>query len=232
VLALSGETGFEPKIGLVEAGAEAAAGNTGDGLDIHRGFLRPSYSDLGRPEAHQFSLALTAWFQLAETVFASEPGVAPVPVTAFVQRWEDAAAALGVRPDSVRGWGLDGPTLWKILTIPVETASPAFAALVTSLASHHDRFETVVQTASQMSTSNLDEAEVAAGVARDLMVTARIFPELRPTLYDEAVAIEKTASKTAGRKLLHALRTTEHGSCGLCGSPCAPHFTECDSCHA
>jgi ATP-dependent RNA helicase SUPV3L1/SUV3 len=232
---LTGEGGFTPKADLVRDGALAAGGHTSDGLKIERGLLRPTYRDLGTPQSHQLGVALQAWADLAAVELLEHTGVEAVPIDMLSARWLAAADALGIRPGYgglTREWPIDGDVAWKILTTPVDIESPVFPALLRSLAENHDRFETVVSTTAQLAGTNLDAAETAAGVARDLMVVARLFPDIRPGLHTEAAALERRATVTIGKRLAQSLRTSTFGMCEECGKVCAPHFGRCDSCHS
>jgi ATP-dependent RNA helicase SUPV3L1/SUV3 len=235
VFTLTGASGFTPDSAIVRAGTAAAAGREPDGLRVERGLLRPTYRDLGEAEAHELGVALTAWATVAERELAERPGVEPVPVAVLAERWEAAADVLGIRRGPAgltRGWPIDGQTVWQVLTTPVDLESPAFPALLRSLADGTDRFELVLQQAAMLASTTLDGAEAAAGIARDLMVIARQFVDVRPGLYDTAVELERRATATIGKRLDHTLRTSSYGTCERCGAECAPHFRRCDKCHA
>ena len=234
VYALTGQPGFNPKAALVKQGANAAAGKEPDGLKVERGLLRPTYRDLAEPAAHQLGVALTAWARVAERELAERPGVEAVPVEPLIVRWEAAGDVLAIRPTAAgltREWPVDGELAWRIVTTPVDIESPAFEALVASVAEKRDRFEPVLKTARILANSALDAAESAASTARDLMVIARVFPDIRAGLYEEAAQLEQKATVNIERRLAAALRTNTFGECENCGRACAPHFTRCDHCH-
>lgn len=234
VYTLAGEPGFTPKPQLVAAGARAAAGLEPDGLAIERGLLRPTHPDLGDAEGHQLGVALTAWRKLAEAELADREGIEPVPVEPLHSRWAATADIVGARRHAdglTAPWPFTGDIAWKIVTTPVDTESPAFEALVRSLAEYRDRFEPVLATARTLANADLDQAEAAAQTARDLLIVARAFPDIRATLGEEAARIESAATRNIERRLASALRTSGYGECDTCGQPCAPHFKKCDECH-
>lgn len=232
---LAGEGGFNPKSELVHAGTKAAAGDEPDGLYIEKGLLRPTFRDLGAPESHQIGVALIAWAARAAVELEERPALEAIPVSPLHDRWTAAGEVLGLRVIAAgltREWPVDGPTLWSVLTTPVDSGSPVFPALIKSLAERRDQLEPVIQQARNGAGSTLGFAEEAAGIARDLMVIARLFPDVRPGLYEDAQVVETKATATIARRLAESLRTSSYGTCDECGEHCAPHFTRCDPCHS
>jgi ATP-dependent RNA helicase SUPV3L1/SUV3 len=235
VFMLDAEPGFRPKEGLVTSGSLAAAGLEPDGLNIERGLLRPTYADLGSPHGHQIGVAVTEWSRLAESELTATPGVEGVPIAPVLLRWTQAGDALGLRvigQGLTRPWPFDGDVAWKILTTPVNAESPVFAALIETLATRRDALTVVLDKALRDASSTLENAESSAGVARDLMVVARLFPEVNEHLGAGAQQVEAKATLTIARRLTEALRSSSHGLCDSCGVKCAPHLVVCDRCHS
>ena len=233
VLTLTGEPGFTPQTKLVSDGTAAAAGHTSDGLDIERGLLRPTFRDLGEPEAHQLGVALNRWGVLAAERLLNHPGVEPIPVELLIARWQTAGAAVGLHPQRsglTAAWAVSGEEAWSLVTTPIDVRSEVFASLVTSLHHGEDQFARPLQLAQARNT--LELAESSAGLARDLMVVARLFPLIHPGLYEKAETAERAAVKAIDKRLAEALHTSTFGQCTSCGSGCAPHFTLCDRCHS
>ena len=233
VFTLAGQGGFNPKSDLVAAGTRAAAGDEPDGLRVERGLLRPTIRDLGVPESHQIGVALTAWGAVAAVELVDRPGVEAIPIAALYERWVAAGAVVGVRVETAgltREWPIDGGTVWQVLTTPVDVESPVFAALIKSLVAGRDKLEDVIAQARNGAGSTLGFAEEAAGIARDLLVIARLFPDIRGGLTEEAQQLEAKATATIAKRLAQSLRTSTCGTCDECGEHCAPHFSRCDPC--
>ncbi|KQO98172.1 helicase-related protein [Leifsonia sp. Leaf264] len=234
VYTLRGQTGFNPKQRIVELGAEAAAGKAPDGMDVRSGLIRPKFTDLGNPEAHQIGVAMGAWNAQAVVALKHRRDVAPVPAEPFVQRFLYASDVLGLRGTTTLGqrWPIPGSELWKVITAPVDTDSDVFAPMVRTVASGSNKLSYILKQAKRDAPLGLEEAERAAGIARDVMVVARCFPELVGHLHGTAVEVEQEAAKTITAELMEALRTSSAGFCADCGQPCAPHFRFCDTCFA
>jgi ATP-dependent RNA helicase SUPV3L1/SUV3 len=234
VFALAGEAGFNPKKELIAHGANAAAGRCSDGLIVTHGLIRPTFADLGSPDAHQIGVALASWSEMAEEAFSDRDGVEAVPVGPIWERWIAIADMLGAnltRAGLSTQWELAGYIAWQVVTTPIDLESPVLPAMVMSLSSGADRFEPVLRTIRINATGMLDAAETAASSARDLMVVARMFPEIRAGLWEESAALESLATKTISKKLASSLKNSSFGVCADCGSGCVPNFTRCDRCH-
>lgn len=232
VYTLTGQEGFTPDRRLVAEAAKAAAGKISDGLDIRDGLLRPKYSDLGNPEAHQLGVAIQAWEQVARQQLADRPEVTPMPAEPLVERFLFAASVMRLRGNTLLSlpWQIDGSTLWQVVTCPVDVESKVFPGFVRSIASGSNKLGPILSDAARTHGFGLEEAEAAAGIARDVMVAARCFPDILGSVYGKAARIEKDAAESIDKFLDEALANSSFGKCEDCGKSCAPHFRFCDRC--
>ncbi|MFE6967176.1 helicase-related protein [Agromyces sp. NPDC057679] len=202
---------------IVRAGTEAAAGRTPDGLDVDRGKLRPVFADLGAPDPSVLGLAIAAWGSLAEERLAGRDGVEPLPVSSLTSRYSALCKLAGIyeRFGIARGWKVDGVNLWQAVTVPVDTDSPAFGALIDGfkhgVAAAAESAGTLIRHIEELVDGPLEDVERAAALSRDLMMFARSFPELLGWFWDDAADLERLTAKVITRRLGRQLQPRRKG---------------------
>lgn len=237
VWTLTGQPGLNPNRRLVAQAVEAAAGRVHDGLLVDSGLLRPEYEDLGAPAAHEIATALQAWQRKAADALAAWDGVEPVPINELLTRWDEVRRRVNRRSGSDLEWPLAGELCWRLITLPVDTDSDVFTPLITDLAAltldpetPPERVQRTLMDLGAPDKLNLERAEQAASLSRDIALVGRTF-EGWSVLSRPALHAEREYAARATELLAKAVAVPRFGVCRACSADCAPYFELCSACH-
>ena len=199
VYTLSNEFGFNPDARLVENGVKAAAGLMSDGLVLAKGKLRPTYSNLGKPDAHALAIALIEWHVEAIKALKNQNGITPISITPLITRWQLIGKRIKISvitPNYTTPWGLSGEDVWDLLTLPIDNDSVILTALINDLLTNSTAaVELELKQAYNEATSTLALAEKAAAIAKDALTVTNIYTEKYGYIFEHASVIEDTAVK-------------------------------------
>ncbi|MBO2456376.1 helicase-related protein [Actinomadura violacea] len=224
----SGVPGFAPDRGLVRA-AVAAANGAPSGLSITRAHLRPDWPELGEPAPAEIPHALTGWRRAARHEARAHPWLRPAPIETLLDQWHAIRASVGVRAAVDAPWPGAGPTVWRLMTLPVD-AGGALAEIASAVLTGRS-LRKLLRAGSVISRMGLDEAERHAATMRDLRAAGRSFGPVGGVDPEEASAGEEAASRRIAGLVARHGPLADASLCASCGGPCAPWFRRCDDCH-
>ncbi|GAA4620040.1 hypothetical protein GCM10023196_002460 [Actinoallomurus vinaceus] len=223
-----GIPGFSPDAGLVRAAVAVANGAPSD-LSITKASLRPDWCELGDPTPAEIPHALSGWRKAARREASDHPWLRPAPIDTLLAMWQAARAAVGARATVDAPWPGDGPTVWRLMTLPVD-ADGAFPEIASAVLTDRS-LRRLLRPDSVISRMSLDEAERHAAIMRDLSSAGRSFGVVGGVSPEEASAGEETASRRIVELVARRKPLTNASLCASCGRPCAPWFQRCDDCH-
>ncbi|GAA4605286.1 hypothetical protein GCM10023195_18290 [Actinoallomurus liliacearum] len=223
-----GIPGFSPDAGLVRAAVAVANGAPSD-LSIIKASLRPDWGELGDPTPAEIPHALRGWRKAARREASARPWLRPASIETLLTMWETARATVRAPVTVDAPWPGDGPTVWRLITLPVDAdgAFPEIAAAVLTGRS----LRTILRPDSVISRMSLDEAERHAALMRDLSSAGRSFGAVGGVDHEEAAAGEEAASRRIVELVAQRRPLVNASLCVSCARPCAPWFQRCDDCH-
>lgn len=223
-----GIPGFSPDAELVRA-AVAVANGAPSGLSITKAHLRPDWCELGDPTPAEIPHALSGWRKAARRAASAHPWLRPAPIEALLEMWQAARAAVRARATVDASWPGDGPTVWRLMTLPVD-ADGAFPEIASAVLTDRP-LRNMLRPDSVISRMSLDEAERHAALMRDLSSAVRSFGVVGGVDHEESAAGEEAASRRIVELIARRKPLTDASLCTSCGRPCAPWFQRCDDCH-
>ncbi|MEO3785554.1 DUF6397 family protein [Actinocorallia sp. B10E7] len=217
---------------LLDQAVHAANGARPGDLRVTTARLRPTWTDLGRPEPGEIPHALAGWTAAARKAAQDRPWLRPMPVAEIHAKLQRARQAVGAPLDVNARWPRDGRTVWRLITMPVDadrTVYPAVCrAVLLGAPLRH-----LVRPSALIERMALSQAEAYAATMRDLSTAVLAFGRECGGLSTEELAVGEQAAAERINHLVAASRPlATHGSCASCGEPCAPWYTHCDACHS
>ncbi|MGY0063241.1 DUF6397 family protein [Streptomyces sp. LZ34] len=223
--------GLTASPGLVDRAVAAANGSASTGLRAQAAPLRPTWTDLGRPQPGEIPHALTGWTAAARTTAEERPWLRPMPVDELRAKLYAARQAAGVPAAVDAPWPQDGHTVWRLITLPVDTDRPTHPAICRA-ALRGASLRGLLRPHTTIATMDLAKAEEYAATMRDLRTAALAFDGACGSVTtEEAAEGEEAASARIIRLVASSRPLSAHGICAACARPCAPWCTYCDACY-
>lgn len=217
---------------LLDQAVQAANGARSGGLCVTTARLRPTWTDLGRPEPGEIPHALVGWTAAARKAAQERSWLRPMPVAEILAKLQAARQVVGAPLDVDARWPRDGHTVWRLITMPVDTDRPAYPAVCRAVL-HGAALHHLIRPRARIERMTLPQAEEYAATMRDLGTAVLAFGrECGGLSAEEVAACEQAAAERINQLVADSRPLATHGSCASCGEPCAPWYTHCDACHS
>ncbi|WP_371578288.1 DUF6397 family protein [Streptomyces sp. NBC_01314] len=217
---------------LLNQAVEAANGARSGGLRVTTARLRPTWTDLGRPEPGEIPHALAGWTAAARKVAYERSWLRPTPVAEIHAKLQVARQAVGAPLHIDARWPRDGRTVWRLITMPIDADRPAYPAVCRAVL-HGAALHHLIRPRARIERMTLPQAEEYAATMRDLGTAVLAFGrECGGLSAEEVAACEQTAAERINQLVAGSRPLAPHGSCASCDEPCAPWYTHCDACHS
>ncbi|MFD4256483.1 DUF6397 family protein [Streptomyces sp. NPDC058534] len=217
---------------LLDQAVQAANGARSGGLRVTTARLRPTWTDLGRPEPGEIPHAVAGWTAAARKTAQECSWLRPMPVAEILLKLQVARQAVAASLDVDARWPRDGHTVWRLITMPIDVNRPAYPAVCRAVL-HGAALHHLIRPAVCIERMTLPQAEEYAATMRDLGTAVLAFGrECGGLSAEEVAACEQTAAERINQLVAASRPLATHGSCASCGEPCAPWYTHCDTCHS
>jgi len=217
---------------LLDQAVQTANGTRPSDLRVTTARLRPTWTDLGRPEPGEIPHALAGWKAAAREAAQDRSWLRPMPVTEIHAKLQRARQTIGAPLDVEARWPRDGHTVWRLITMPVDADRTAYPAVCRAVL-RGDPLHHLVRPRALVERMTLPQAEEYAATMRDLGTAVLTFGRECGGLSTEKLATGEQAAADRINQLVAAPRPlSTHGGCASCGEPCAPWYTHCDACHS
>ncbi|WP_254395210.1 DUF6397 family protein [Streptomyces sp. AC512_CC834] len=217
---------------LLDRAVQVANGARSGGLRVTTARLRPAWTDLGQPEPGEIPHALVGWTVAAGAFAQQRSWLRPMLVDDIHAKLLTARRAAGVPPDADGRWPRDGHTVWRLITLPMNTDRPTYPAVCRAVLCGVT-LQHLMCPLTSIGRMSLPRAEEYAATMRDLSTAIRAFGrECGGVSAEEVAAGEQAAAERINRLVATSRPLATHGGCASCGEPCAPWYTHCDACHS
>lgn len=227
VHALTGVSWAKPNKQLIQQGALIAMGAEPSRLRVCKPALRPTFSDLGGPSPSQVVRRLHLWTSATKPV-RDQLNVTAQDTTRAAHLAKQLVNRVG---ESVLNDSLGAERFYRAITAPVDDDTLLVHAVAAAAGqSSAANYLAGVMNRARNPGSQLEALEAQVRVARDLRALTHAIGDLPHCTIEQSHELEQGL----GNRIVEALKATKqhgYGVCASCGKPCAPWFTECDSCH-
>ncbi|MHA5052473.1 DUF6397 family protein [Streptomyces sp. SD15] len=217
---------------ILDQAVQAANGARSGGLRVTTARLRPTWTDLGRPEPGEIPHALAGWTAAARKTAQERSWLRPMPVAEILAKLQVARQAVGAPLDVDARWPRDGHTVWRLITMPIDANRPAYPAVCRAVL-HGAALHHLIRPRARIERMALPQAEEYAATMRDVGTAVLAFGrECGGLSAEEVAACEQAAAERINQLVAASRPLATHGSCVSCDEPCAPWYTHCDACRS
>jgi hypothetical protein len=190
--------------------------------------LLPGWEELGGPAPGEIPHALAAWRTAAARTLAGHLGLYAQWPVALTAKWQVARMAAGAGPAADAPWPVDGPTVWRLITLPgaPDGLFPDIAAAFLAGRS----LTGLLRPGSEIASLPLPDAETYAGMLCELRPALLRLGEVGGLSPADTAAAEAAVVRRLNELLADGGRLSPPPVCVCCGTPSAPWEEHCGQC--